>query len=157
MADDLSSVSRHIREQNVLIPDVGPLSIHDLLAVGVAAVQQYSRADSTEPKERRSPEPAEVGDPAADPEVPPEGPNPIISADEEPDPLDQAAETLTQLETQLTEAEAEHQQSELDAMLDRLEAKGDRLAARSEEIQSALDCDDVRKLAELMGDELEAE
>jgi hypothetical protein len=131
LTDELSTIPRALREQNVMIPGIGPLSIFDLATVGVAAVTGYNRADAEPPPE--------------EPKAPP------VSADaDEPDPLDKAEEKLAELSDKLAEAEAAQKQADLDAALDHLETRGTGLEERSGAIQAALEAGDVSALASLV-------
>ena len=129
MSDDLS-IPRALREQNVMVPNLGPLSIYDLAVVGLSAVQQYSRADAEPPAKVEPAPPAEDGG--------------------DHDQLDNAIEIAAELENQLAETEAQEQLTSLDRKLETIDARGQALDERSQSIEAALEAGDVKALASLI-------
>lgn len=128
-------IPRQLREANVFVPGVGPLSVFDLAAAGIVAVQ--SRADAAE----------------AEQEAPPPALTPPISADTgEPDQLDKMTAMVEALNDKLQDVENEDRQQAILDRLDMLERREAALEARNEAISAALDEDDVEALAQLTGD-----
>lgn len=130
MSDEFS-IPRQLREANVFVPGVGPLSVFDLAAAGIVAVQ--SRADVAEAE----PEPPSLAPP--------------ISADaDEPGETDALGAKVDEL---MQAAETVERRSQMLDMLDERERRLQAFSADTDLIEAALEAGDIQKLSELIGEQ----
>ena len=140
-AQDIDDRLKQMRAMHLMVEGIGPVSVAELADLGATVAQRYCRNDEA----TREPEPV------------PEALKPPISADAgagQPD-LDKVTEAVAEVEQQLDQVEEEDRLTQLEDRLSELETREADLAARTAAINSALERNDLKALAALVGFEQE--